>query len=71
MNNNFNFMNAFLMLSDMDNGQTLEQKAKTKERIVFATMRANIPHWQPPKDWDKLEAAERLKRLERIQKEVI
>ena len=71
MDKQFNFMNAFLMLSDMDNGQTLEQKAKTKERIVFATMKANIPQWQPPKGWDKLPAAERLKRLERIQKEVI
>jgi hypothetical protein len=70
MDKQFNFMNAFLMLSDMENN-TIEEKAKAKERIVFATMRANIPHWQPPKNWDKLEAAERLKRLERIQKEVI
>ena len=69
MNNNFNFMNAFLMLSDLENN-TIEEKAKSNERIVFATMRANIPDWQPPKDWDKLEAAERLKRLERIQQAI-
>ena len=71
MDKQFNFMNAFLMLSDMDNGQTLEQKAKTKERIVFATMKANIPQCHPPKGWNELPAAERLKRLERIQKDVI
>ena len=66
----FNFMNAFMMLSDLES-KTIEEKAKSKERIVFATMRANIRDWQPPKDWDKLPAEERLKRLERIQKEVV
>ena len=65
----FNMMNAFLMLSDMDTEQTPKQKAKTKERIVFATMRSEIPQWQPPQNWDNLPPEERLNRLESIQKE--
>ncbi len=47
----------------------IREKEKTKERIVFATMRHHIPDWQPPNNWTSLTAAERLKRLEQIQKD--
>ena len=63
------FAKAFMMLSDMT-ADTEEQKAKTKERIVFATMKHNIPDWQPPEDWNSLTAKERLRRLEQIQKSI-
>ena len=66
--NTLKFAKAFMMLSDMT-AETEEQKAKTKERIVFATMRHHIPDWQPPNNWNSLTAAERLKRLEHIQKD--
>tara|TARA_R110002020_G_scaffold70096_2_gene181967 strand:+ start:39 stop:266 length:228 start_codon:yes stop_codon:yes gene_type:complete len=65
--NSLNFMNAFLMLSDLAN-DNIKDKVRSKERIVFATMKANIPQWQPPKDWDTLTDKEKLKRLENIQK---
>ena len=65
----FKFAKAFMMLSDMT-ADTDEQKAKTKERIVFATMRHNIPDWEPPEDWNSLTATERLKRLEKIQNNI-
>ena len=63
------FAKAFMMLSDMT-AETDEQKAKTKERIVFATMRHNIPDWEPPQDWNSLTAKERLRRLEQIQNNI-
>ena len=63
------FAKAFMMLSDMT-AETDEQKAKTKEKIVFATMRHNIPDWQPPEDWTSLTAKERLRRLELIQNNI-
>ena len=63
------FAKAFMMLSDMT-AETDEQKAKTKERIVFATMTHNIPDWQPPEDWNSLTAKERLRMREQIQKSI-
>ena len=63
------FAKAFMMLSDMT-AETDEQKAKIKERIVFATMRHKIPDWEPPQDWNSLTAKERLRRLEQIQKSI-
>ena len=60
-------MQGFLLLGDMQNYDSEEEKLKYKERIVFATMRANIPDWQPPEDWEQLSIKERLSRLEKIQ----
>ena len=31
-----------------------DEHVKYKERIAFSTMRASIPDWQPPKDWNSL-----------------
>ena len=36
-----------------------------KERIAFATMRASIPDWQPPSDWDSLTNGQKLDRLDK------
>jgi len=60
-------MQGFLLLGDMQNFDTEEEKLKYKQRIVFATMRANIPQWQPPEDWEELSVKDRLDRLEKIQ----
>ena len=62
-----NAMQGFLMLGDLQNFDTEEEKLKYKQRIVFATMRANIPQWQPPEDWEELSVKDRLDRLEKIQ----
>ena len=67
MDNLNGIMNAFLMLSDLEN-DNIKDKVKNKERIVFATMKAQIPEWQPPSDWETLTDTEKLKRLELIQK---
>jgi len=48
--------------------ESREDKLKYQERIVFATMKAQIPEWQPPSDWETLTDTEKLKRLELIQK---
>lgn len=67
MDNLNGIMKAFLMLSDLES-DNIKDKVKSKQRIVFATMRASIPDWQAPKDWDTLTDQEKLKRLELIQK---
>tara|TARA_R110002020_G_scaffold69127_4_gene180149 strand:- start:502 stop:714 length:213 start_codon:yes stop_codon:yes gene_type:complete len=67
MDNLNGMMKAFLMLSDLDNNDNIKSKVKYKERIVFATMKAQIPDWEQPKDWETLTDTEKLKRLELIQ----
>ena len=68
--NNIGIMQAFMLLGDLSTkqGDELSDEAvKYKERIAFATMRASIPDWQPPSDWDKLSNAEKHKRLKKLQ----
>jgi hypothetical protein len=61
-------MSAFLKLGNLTNqNESEEDKLKYKERIVFATMKANIPNWQKPNDWDTLPVKERLKRLNKLE----
>jgi hypothetical protein len=63
-----NSMKAFLMLGDlMSEKQDTADAVKYKEKIVFATMRNKIPNWQKPNDWDCLNDAEKLERLNKIQ----
>ena len=51
----------------MNQKESREDKLKYKERIVFATMRASIPEWQPPSDWDELPIEERETRLTNLE----
>jgi hypothetical protein len=67
MNNLNGMMKAFLMLSDLEN-DNIKDKVKSKQRIVFATMKAQILDWQPPSDWETLTDQEKLERLELMQK---
>lgn len=62
-----NSMKAFLMLGDLMAEQDTADAVKYKEKIVFATMRNKIPNWQKPNDWDRLNDAEKLERLNKIQ----
>ena len=67
-NNSLNYMSAFLTLGNLTSqNESKEDKLKYKERIVFATMKANIPNWEKPNNWDKLPVNERLKRLNSIE----
>ena len=53
--NTINMMKAFMLLGDLDATSTeklSDARVAYKERIAFATMRASIPDWQPPSDWD-------------------
>ena len=46
-----------MLLGDLSTEQAdklSDEHVKYKERIAFATMRASIPNWQPPRDWDSL-----------------
>ena len=59
-----------MLLGDLETKQEdkLSDKAVAyKERIAFATMRASIPNWQPPSDWNSLTNEEKLNRLDKLQ----
>lgn len=62
-------MKAFLKLGDLAGGenQSLEDKVAYKERIVFATMRANIPDWEVPEHYKNLDTKGKLELLEKLQ----
>ena len=66
------FMKAFLKLGDItsDKNESLADKVRYKEKIVFATMRANIPDWIPPSDWNNISNEDKLKRLTKLEKVV-
>ena len=67
--NNINMMKAFMLLGDLSTkqGEELSDMAvKYQERIAFATMRASIPDWQPPSNWDSLTNEEKNKRLKKL-----
>ena len=59
-----------MLLGDLETKQEdkLSDKAVAyKERIAFSTMRASIPDWQPPSDWDSLTNGQKLDRLDKLQ----
>tara|TARA_R100000278_G_scaffold2427_1_gene4707 strand:+ start:1091 stop:1297 length:207 start_codon:yes stop_codon:yes gene_type:complete len=60
-------MQAFMLLGDLDAEKLSDARVAYKERIAFATMRASIPDWQPPKDWDSLTNKQKLDRLNKLQ----
>jgi hypothetical protein len=67
--NNINMMKAFMLLGDLDATSTeklSDARVAYKERIAFATMRASIPDWQPPSNWNELSNAEKHKRLKKL-----
>ena len=62
-------MKAFMLLGDLDATSTeklSDARVAYKERIAFATMRASIPDWQPPSNWNELSNAEKHKRLKKL-----
>jgi hypothetical protein len=60
-------MKMFLAMGELTNQkETKEDKLKYQERIVFATMKANIPDWKPPSNWYKLSIEEREKRIKKL-----
>ncbi len=66
-----NMMKMFLAMGDMaDTNITLAEKVAYKERIVFATMRFNIPGWEKPSDWDSLTDEVKLERLTKLESAV-
>jgi len=67
---NINMMKAFMLLGDLDATSTeklSDARVAYKERIAFATMRASIPDWQPPSNWNSLTNEEKLNRLDKLQ----
>tara|TARA_Y100001951_G_C11211611_1_gene223285 strand:+ start:575 stop:793 length:219 start_codon:yes stop_codon:yes gene_type:complete len=66
--NKLNAMKSFLILGDLTNKeQTISERVKYKERIVFATMKSMIPQWEKPSDWDDLSDETKLYRLEKLE----
>jgi len=67
--NNIQAMKAFMLLGDLSTKQEdklRDEHVKYKERIAFATMRASIPDWQPPSDWNNLTNKQKLDRLDKL-----
>ena len=67
--NNIEMMKAFMLLGDLSTEQGNELSDEVvayKERIAFATMRASIPDWQPPSDWNSLSNKQKLDRLNKL-----
>jgi hypothetical protein len=61
-------MKLFLKMGDLTDGnEPLSKKVAYKERIVFATMRAGIPGWEKPGDWDNLTDELKMERLTRLE----
>ena len=59
-----------MLLGDLSTEQENElsdEAVDYKERIAFATIRASIPGWQPPKNWNELTNKQKLDRLNKIQ----
>ena len=59
-----------MLLGDLDATSTeklSDARVAYKERIAFATMRASIPDWQPPSNWDSLSNEEKNKRIKKLQ----
>jgi hypothetical protein len=67
----FKMLNAFMTMTDLTSDDDIKAKVKTKERMVFATMRSFNPEWEKPSDWDGLTDEVKLERLELIQKNVL
>ena len=68
--NNIEMMKAFMLLGDLSTkqGNELSDEAVAyKERIAFATMKASIPNWQPPNNWNELTNKQKLDRLDKLQ----
>lgn len=64
---NINAMKMFLIMGELTGQkESREDKLKYQERIVFATMRASIPDWEPPSDWYELSLDEREDRLDKL-----
>ena len=59
-----------MVLGDLmtkEGNELSDEAVKYKERIAFATMRASIPDWQPPSNWNSLTNKEKLDRLNKLQ----
>ncbi len=58
-----------MLLGDLDATSTeklSDARVAYKEKIAFATMRASIPDWQPPKNWNELTNEQKLDRLDKL-----
>jgi len=67
-NKSLDFMKAFLVMGDItDTTKDLKSKVDYKQRIVFATMKAQIPGWVQPFDWNDLTNEVKMERLVKIQ----
>tara|TARA_R110002033_G_scaffold500_1_gene4667 strand:+ start:944 stop:1159 length:216 start_codon:yes stop_codon:yes gene_type:complete len=67
--NNINMMKAFMLLGDMgvkEVDKLSDQHVAYQEKIAFSTMRASIPDWQAPRDWDNLTNRQKLERLDKL-----
>ena len=67
---NIGMMKVFMLLGDLDIKQEdrLSDKAIAyNAKIASSTMKASIPNWQPPSNWNSLTNKEKLKRLDKLQ----
>ena len=71
------FANMFLAMGDLEHGKNPDTEEKRlnkvnyEARIVFATMKNQIPQWEEPKDWDTLTLEQKEKRLAGVREIII
>ena len=66
---NIKMMKAFMLLGDMgvkEVDKLSDEHVAYQEKIAFSTMRASIPDWQAPRDWDNLTNRQKLERLDKL-----
>ena len=59
-----------MLLGDMgvkEADKLKDEHVAYQEKIVFSTMRFNIPGWQQPSNWNSLTNEEKLNRLDKLQ----
>ena len=73
MDNGINkFAKMFLALGDIENGKNPDTEEKRlnkvnyEARIIFATMKQQIPNWKQPTDWDTLTLDQKEERLTKV-----
>ncbi len=67
--NNIEAMKMFMLLGDLmtnKDDELSDEAVKYKEIIAFSTMKASIPDWQPPSDWNTLTNEQKLDRLNKL-----
>ena len=54
---------TFMKMGEMEGYKNIEEEIEYKEKLVFATMKSMLMHWEKPSDWASLSPEDKLERL--------